>query len=282
MIDHLNGEHHTPENLDFKARKMKFNLSSKTPRYWLHDDPFATHFFNAMSSTFPEGEKFFVRSVQHYRGEIKNEVLQYQINEFIGQEAYHANEHDEHIELLTEQGYPFIRKNSEISGKLMNWMNEKFPRFSLAATMGAEHLTAILAHKALENPDDPKNATSGHPDMAPIWYWHAVEETEHKAVAFDVYQEVDGAYGFRIFALLFLTVFFLAAVFILHSYLLAKDGLLFKLSTWTHGIKFLWGKDGYIRTIGPDYMRYFNRDFHPWEHDNRELMAAYKPEYQVG
>jgi len=35
-------------------------------------------------------------------------------------------------------------------------------------------------------------------------------------------------------------------------------------------------------TIGPDYMRYFNRDFHPWEHDNRELMAAYQPQYQVG
>ena len=77
----------TPGDLNFKARKMKFNLSSETPRYWLHDDPFATHFFNAMSSTFPEGEKFFVRSVQHYRSGVKNEKLQDQINEFIGQEA---------------------------------------------------------------------------------------------------------------------------------------------------------------------------------------------------
>ena len=33
---------------------------------------------------------------------------------------------------------------------------------------------------------------SADPAMAKLWRWHALEETEHKAVAFDVFQQVSG------------------------------------------------------------------------------------------
>ncbi len=61
----------------------------------------------------------------------------------------------------------------------------------LATTIALEHFTAIVAHQLLTNP----KATEGmHPNVKPLWLWHAVEETEHKAVCFDVYQQVGGGY----------------------------------------------------------------------------------------
>ena len=37
--------------------------SGRPPRHWHAAGPFASHFFDALSSTFPFGEAFFVRSV---------------------------------------------------------------------------------------------------------------------------------------------------------------------------------------------------------------------------
>ena len=53
-------------------------------------------------------------------------------------------------------------------------------------TVGMEHLTAIMAEHILTTPEalEPLDET-----VKELLYWHAVEEIEHKAVAFDVYRE---------------------------------------------------------------------------------------------
>ena len=46
----------------------------------------------------------------------------------------------------------------------------------------------ILADVLLKSDDlIPKSA---HPEMYAMWMWHAMEENEHKAVCYDVYQAV--------------------------------------------------------------------------------------------
>ena len=53
-----------------------------------------THYFTGLSTLFPEGESYFVRSVRALRAKAKeNEILDREIGAFIGQEAMHSKEH---------------------------------------------------------------------------------------------------------------------------------------------------------------------------------------------
>ena len=45
---------------------------------------------NALSTTFPDGERFFIDSVRNFQDQIKDPKLQKDIRAFIGQEANHG------------------------------------------------------------------------------------------------------------------------------------------------------------------------------------------------
>ena len=253
-------------------RSVDLSLSEKTPRYWYGGDPFKTHFMNALSSTFPEGEAFFVRSVRHYRDRIDDPKLLADIRSFSGQEAMHGRTHVGHVELLAQQGYPWLKRLNELARREMRFYNRRMPRYSLATTAALEHLTAIIARQILSNPENWVKPM--HPDMAPLWQWHAVEEAEHKAVAFDVLQQVSGSRALRIFALLGATLGFFLDNFVRLFYLLSKDGLAWKPRVWIDGARFLWGRNGALRTLIPDYLEWYRRGFHPQERDDQPLIDA--------
>ncbi|MBM4204256.1 MAG: metal-dependent hydrolase [Gammaproteobacteria bacterium] len=52
------------------VRRIAIQPSAATPKYWFGGLPFETHFFNALSTTFPEGERFFIQSVRIHSGTI--------------------------------------------------------------------------------------------------------------------------------------------------------------------------------------------------------------------
>ncbi len=58
----------------------------------------------------------------------------------------------------------------------------------LTATTALEHFTATIASQLLVNTYIQELMTDK--TMSTMWYWHAIEENEHKAVAFDVYEGV--------------------------------------------------------------------------------------------
>ena len=71
----------------------------------------------------------------------------------------------------------------------VRWSEENLsPLARLAATVALEHLTAILAAALLDGRSG--SLAGADPRVAELWRWHAVEETEHKSVAFDVYAVV--------------------------------------------------------------------------------------------
>lgn len=181
------------------VRKLQAGPSAQTPRYWFANDPFLTHFFNAVSSTFPEGERFFVRSVRHYADRIRDPQLIENVSRFVQQEAQHRSEHDAHIELLTEQGYGVLTKINAFARKGMDWNLKHTPRLALAYTTATEHITAVLAGQILRHPQ--RWIQPMHRSMQPLWTWHAIEETEHKSVAFDVYQLAVGKLWLRRWAM---------------------------------------------------------------------------------
>jgi len=245
------------------------------PRYWWGDDPFRTHFFNALSSTFPFGEAFFVRSVRYYADRVTDPKLQQEIRAFAGQEGQHSRIHDAHVDLLIEQGYGALAARNRFIDRIMRWHNRETPRFSLAVTAALEHLTAILARQLLLNPGN--HVDEMDPSMARLWRWHALEESEHKSVAFDVMVAAEiprwmrnGAMALNTFGLTLETLERMI-------YLFYKDGRLFDGRTWMAGWRFLFGRGGFLRGVGRDYRAWYRADFHPEEIDDREMIARFAP-----
>lgn len=250
-------------------------LSTGIPRHWVSGDPFATHFLNALSSTFPFGEAFFVRSVRHYQDRIEDPVLRNRIRGFAGQEAQHSRVHDEHMQLLVEQGYGALETRNRFFDRLLHWHNRKTPRFSLAVTAALEHLTAILVRQMLLQPD--RFLAEMDPAMARVWRWHALEEVEHKSVAFDVLMEVAPGRGLRAFAMAVDTLDLVSEVSQRMVYMLWRDGLLFDSRVWRKGLRFLFGRGGFLRGTAADYAAWFRADFHPDDIDDHAMIEENAP-----
>ncbi|HEY0191780.1 MAG TPA: metal-dependent hydrolase [Kofleriaceae bacterium] len=163
------------------------------PRHWMANNATATAISNGVNLLFPHGERFFVRSVKHFLPQIEDPALRAAIKGFFGQEGRHAHAHDEFIEILRTQGYEvdrFLTHFKEISG----WIEDRVPaKLNLAITAACEHFTAILAESAFAH----GMLDAASPEMRQLLAWHAAEEIEHKAVAFDVLQQVDPSYLLR-------------------------------------------------------------------------------------
>ena len=254
-------------------RNLEFKLPESRIGDWHADGVHVSHFFNAMSLFFPDGERFFIDSVRAYRDEIHDPELKEAVRGFIGQEAMHGREHEEYNEALEKRGMPANRNSRMILG-LLNFTRRIESRAGqLAITIALEHLTAILADSVLR---DPRVLEGAEPRFAALWRWHALEETEHKAVAFDVYQATVGkgplAYFRRCFALLMATLIFWVMVIPIHIDMVRREGKLFSLRGWWSAMKFLWVKPGALRRMIPDWLDFFKPGFHPWDHDNRRFL----------
>src|SRR5687767_16034166 len=90
------------------TRRISFEESLQTvPKHFAADgDLILSHLAASLSSVFPDGEDFFVRSVRHYRDQITDPELKRQVAGFIGQEALHGREHRAFNDRLDQLGYP--------------------------------------------------------------------------------------------------------------------------------------------------------------------------------
>jgi predicted metal-dependent hydrolase len=264
----------SPADLEFAARRRSFDIENALRCDWHGGSAFKTAWFNALSLLFPLGEKFFIDSVVHYRDEVRDPRLATEIAAFRAQEATHRVQHQRYNELLCKlRGYDL--DEFEVSQrKRIAWAyRELTPRRRLAGTVASEHLTAIMAHDMLSNDDVLEGAD---PRIAELWQWHGVEETEHKAVAFDVYLAVGGTVKERRRALLLNTFFFFKDAFRNLCIMLKRDGKLWSVREWASGFKYLFIKPGILRRVFRTWLHFFRRDFHPWEFDNRYLIAEWE------
>src|SRR5699024_3831627 len=121
------------------------------------------------------------------------------------QEAHHSREHEVLNNFLQERKIDVHRLEREVQW-FMDWMREKFtPERQLAHTVAVEHFTALMAEEFLLKYDALEEMD---PRMAPVWAWHAVEESEHKAVAFDVYKAIGGSEFVRLSEMAMVSVMF--------------------------------------------------------------------------
>lgn len=256
------------------VRRMDFQFDDSMPRYWADNNPFLTHVLNALTATFPVGERFFVDSVRHFQDKITDPALRKAVSAFIGQEAMHAKEHDTYNQYANKHGIKLDEIESEIAGRIAFMRKNLSPERQLAVTCALEHFTAIMAEALLNNPEMYSKL---HPSMRLLWLWHAVEENEHKAVAFDVFQEVSGDYWIRVRAMALTTLMFVYNQTRFQTRLMKADGKLTP-KEWLKGVNRLWGKKGWFRPLVPLYFQYYRRDFHPWQSDTRALLEHWKQE----
>lgn len=272
----------------FPVRRMDFEFQ-QVPRYWAGSDAGITHFMTALSALFPEGEKFFVDSTRAVRKHPKLADLQMQkeISAFIGQEAMHSKEHVAFNAAAQTYGYD-VRSLEKMTDTVIqtsvNTVLKLFKPFGftrdtigLTGTCALEHFTATIAAELLRNPDIQHMFEDE--TMYRLWMWHAVEENEHKAVVFDVYQTLYGnglrAYGQRAVAmsLAMVILFFVQSYFT--ARLLKQDNkLTFKDTKYM--IKFMYGRKGFITRQIPELLAFFKPNFHPNDFDTDSLLASWK------
>lgn len=180
---------------EIKVRRVNFKFNADNPRFYYKNNPFSTHFINALHIVFPTGERFFVNSVLKHQQEINDEKLKKQVRNFCGQEGIHSSMHERFWKILNDNGYVIKGYENHIDKLLhkiiakINIEGTRINNIDLAATVCLEHFTALFGHALFEHVELNQNIVPK--DMAELFQWHAAEEIEHKNVAYDVFQKVD-------------------------------------------------------------------------------------------
>ncbi len=269
----------TSVRADFPVRNVTFAIDETIPKYWHGGRRAVTIFFNNLSALFPEGERFFIKSVRRYKRDVDDPQLVAEIKAFSGQEGVHTREHEQYNALLKAQGYDIEALEREVA-RMLRFPERAGPLrdgLSLAITTALEHWTALLAHFVLENGSTLDGA---HPVMAALWRWHAAEECEHKAVAFDVYERVGQGYPMRASAALLVGVMFWAIVGRQQWALMQQDGIATDPAEWADLARFLLLEQRVVQRLAPLWLLYFERDFHPWHIEDGHLITRWLKDYE--
>ena len=265
----------TPADLSITPRDRRFGRSAAEPRLWHGGRAEATAIYNALSTTFPRGEAFFVESVRAFRDGVPPRLAE-EIKAFTTQEAIHSREHDAFNKRAAQAGYDLSMLEAQVEKRLAITRG-KPPIVSLAATMALEHFTAILAHQLLA---DPRHLEGADKEAADLWRWHAVEEIEHKGVAYDtwLYATRDWPrwkrWKVKAKVMLYVTRNFVVDRTAGALELMRQDGVT-GLRAWRMLLWYLWVRPGMFRKIAGAWVRYFLPGFHPWDEDDRHLLGAY-------
>ncbi|MFN3887508.1 MAG: metal-dependent hydrolase [Aquabacterium sp.] len=247
--------------------RLDFSLDDKDiPKYWFGGDPFKTRLFDAMSLIFPPGEKFFMTCVRDFRDRIRDPQLLDEIKGFNRQEAQHSMVHNQYNERLRQQGIDVDRLTKWLDDLLfVHYRGHRSREYTLAITCALEHFTSIGAHTLFDKRDIMKEAD---PRVRAMYAWHAIEEVEHKGVAYDVmidYAKV--GYLKRVVAMLHTSVMFPLTIHYFCHQMLKMDGF----SWWERrkmqmkGMWWLLKPSGLLAPLIKHYFPYYRLNFHPWQ-----------------
>ncbi|MEB3733037.1 metal-dependent hydrolase [Halopseudomonas pachastrellae] len=207
----------------------------------------------------PRWRAFFIDSVRHFRDRVTDPQQQALIKGFIGQEGPVVSTSNTTTgcrrlaTTLSGLTQP-VRRRIAYANKHLS------PERRLAGTVAMEHFTAIMADSVLR---ELRWFEGSDEAMRRIWRWHALEETEHKAVAFDLYMQVCGDRKLLREAMRFSTWFFLRDVTRGVWHMLKRDGHQWDVRLWWRGMRWLWGAAASFRACGALIATFIARTFTP-------------------
>ncbi|OTG63167.1 metal-dependent hydrolase [Acinetobacter silvestris] len=246
-------------------RHLNFKLQ-EIPRFWFGGDPFRTRVFDALSLTFPDGERYFIQCVRLYRDQITDPLLQQRVTDFIQQEAQHGIAHDKMNQILIEQGMPVKKFIGQVNQRFGHALKRYPKQYNIAITAACEHLTALMAETFF---NQQETLAEAHPFVRALLAWHSIEEMEHRDVAYDVmaqFGQTPNAVRYAALALVSLLMFY----FTLQRTdgLLQQDGFsrLERLQLMYKGLSWFIGQTGILTKMKHAYLDWYKPNFHPSQH----------------
>lgn len=260
------------------TRRVSFEETLRdVPKHFAADgDLLLSHLAASLSAVFPDGEDFFVRSVRHYRDQITDPELKRQVAGFIGQEAIHGREHRILNDRFDALGYPTKRFERVTRKALALRTKLAPPSANLAATAALEHFTATLAELLLT--DERARDLFGDENVRNLFLWHALEESEHKAVAFDVYKAVGGSERMRTFTMNFMTVGFLTGMSVQILISLLGDRETYQRGRLRQSWRGFRRSPLFTREVWEQLRDYNRPDFHPDDRETAALIETWRSE----
>jgi len=258
-------------------RRPKWDFADLKERFFFGGNGLKSAFVVALSGSFPPGEKEFIQSVRLFMDQVRDPKLIADVKDFTAQEGQHSLQHKLMNEAFDRLGYSATRVSEQFEEIEQEWAEERSDADRLAATVVMEHITAVMAHFALTRPEefDPL------PDsVRELLLWHAIEEIEHKSVAFDVYEECVGDRNRLRRQLLLHMVLFPLGIRDFQRMLLRELG---HKPTWKERAEMarhLLGPGGLVVSVLPRYLALLKPGFHPWDVDNSHLVDEWKDRLQ--
>jgi predicted metal-dependent hydrolase len=281
MTTTLFKEHNTAKaNFPVRHPQFKFKLK-ENDRYWYGGEPAMTHFMNSLQAFFPDLEMLMINAVRSTRSQIKDPNLLKDISAFIGQEAQHAAKHREFNAFYQElYNNNSIVKLESFYKRIHEWTEKNLTdRQRLALTLAFEHFTGLIAPIVMRREDMIKQMESRSPEAVWVAMWHAVEECEHKAVAFDAYMATGGGYSARAASVITMSILGLSMVLGGTIYLMFNDKQLFNWKSWKQFLGWGFGNSkgfAYQVFFNREYFDWFRPGFHPHDHDTSEIERYWK------
>jgi uncharacterized protein len=257
---------HAAATANITPRDISFDVNAGRVSDWAGGNFVRTSFFNALSLMFPIGERFFIASVAAFRDKVTEPKLLAEVKAFVAQEGMHTREHlayneamarvvdVEHVEKREADMIAFLREHTP-------------PLYHLSVTCALEHFTAIMSHELLRGREYLDGA---EPTYSRLWTWHAIEECEHKSVAFDVLGVATAGKNtwLRRRTMATVTINFMRDI-IANCYDVFRGSNLHRSpATWAKLAWYLLGYPGFLRRIVPAYLQYYRADFHPSQIDD--------------
>lgn len=261
-----------------KPRRMEFDMTQLKEKYFFRGNPILSTLMYALSASFPDGERFFIDSVRSYQQDIDDPTLLKQIRGFIGQEAHHSRIHKDFNRRAGELGMAMARVDRHFTRRINMARRRLSPAQQLAVTAALEHVTATLAQWTLENPDAGIGDIN-HSPLREMLIWHAMEEIEHKAVAFDVYRAAVNDEKQRIAVAKLVFHAFWIQMAIAQILLLWRDRKIPSLQHIREAWNFMWGDKGFRAWSGPQFKLYLKPGFHPNQIDQGYLLEHWHKSY---
>lgn len=265
---------------DIEPRRLRFPLPGKVTKFWHNGQDIYTYHFNAVALFLPLLENLVVLSLKNARKENLPLNLKAQLNSLIAQEALHGSEFHRFNQRTISQHYPLETKQVKMRffRAIARGIHAFSSTFHYGFSAAGEHITAISSDLFLRQPSLFKDV---EPTYSAIWRWHCIEEIEHKTVAYDVFEALNGNYFVRILTMIMITFQFSLSYVKPIFAMMRKDRNHLSLSFYYRAFKFYWAKEGICRKLFKPYLDYYKPSFHPKEHDNLALIEQWKAFFKI-
>jgi len=266
---------------EMPVRHMEFKFDGKNvDTLFYKKSELASAYFHALSIFLTFGEDLVIETARHHRQFLTDPVLKQRVTALIGQEAVHSKAHDQFNDTLAQYQYP-LNLYRYLADKVFSYGFLRLPhRMQLSMMAGIEHYTAVLA-EFMMNHEEVFDAADDEKQRA-LWMWHMLEESEHKDIAYDVFQELSGNYALRMSGFGIATVTILFLVFLGGALIppIRQPRKLMSPSYWkdiVHGVGLIYGpKDGIFGSTFGHILDYMRPSFHPSDHDTSAHLDYYE------